>query len=755
MSRATCRCTISLLFALAFVYSARAADPLSDLPANTWVKLTPVEGSAVSPRMGYEGDCRWDAKRQLMIRYGGHNQGGGGEQGSEVWLFDPRTAKWELRHPNFQPPGVCCAQQNVFDPAGDRYIRFPAFSHSHGWQWKREIDLNNWSVWTYDVGGNTWRNMRPVPSPQVSPLRCASWDSDHQVIVLFGGEGNSEGTLVYDPYTNTWTRMKPTGGQPRFRSGGSMAYDAARKLHILFGIQFEEDPHTWAYDLVKNEWRDLKPATMPPTKENDAVLSYDPVSSLIIALVKQTEKRKRENRKEGEDEFEEIHSVVTWGFDAGKNEWKKMEPKVEPTASGNRTRQLMWASGLNVTLLENCTGRPREQQVWVYRAGEGAKAKEDRGPAAPKDLLFGVAKDGVAIAATPGDGARHIAIYGGDAPSGEPWKTEMKLLAKVEAEGRLWVDKNTVDTSKRQVRWYQIRSVAADGTEGAPTARLTVQPSVIEDIFVSVASEKKTSVRWSPSRALKAAKQQAELERIDPWDDRFNSWSRYPSEVGYIVERAPVEVISTDQSLRIKSRTPELATPMVAGVRKIGAFTRLTKEPVKALEFTDETIDLSKPGETVANPLYERKPYKDEFNEAGKPYPRAVFAYRVRAVNALGVESGPSPATFTIPSPVQQLFSKEEAGTCHLKWAANPEQGIAGYRVYRLDGRYDKQPVSRLTNDPIKELAFSDATAGKSSRRYHVIAVDALGQEGFPSSPVWHEREWKDFYKPFVGEWHQ
>jgi hypothetical protein len=33
--------------------------------------------------------------------------------------------------------------------------------------------------------------------------------------------------------------------------------------------------------------------------------------------------------------------------------------------------------------------------------------------------------------------------------------------------------------------------------------------------------------------------------------------------------------------------------------------------------------------------------------------------------------------------------------------------------------------------------------------------VDALGQEGSPSSPVWFEREWKSFYAPFTGAWHQ
>src|SRR5205823_13109478 len=120
------------------------------------------------------------------------------------------------------------------------------------------------------------------------PLRCASWDGDHQVAVVFGGEGVQEGTTVYDPYTNTWTKTSPKV-QPEFRSGGNMVYDAARKLHVLFGTQFGNDPHTWAYDLEKNEWRDLKPEVSPPSKENDAVLKYDTVNKVVVAIVKKTE----------------------------------------------------------------------------------------------------------------------------------------------------------------------------------------------------------------------------------------------------------------------------------------------------------------------------------------------------------------------------------------------------------------------------------------------------------------------------------
>src|SRR2546422_1062195 len=108
-------------------------------------------------------------------------------------------------------------------------------------------------VWTYDLASNTWRNMCPLPAPHVAPLRCASWDSDEQVVVVFGGEGGPRETLTYNPHRNEWRWMKPKL-QPEPRSGGQMAYDAAHKVHVMFGSQFTNDPHTWIYDLRKNEW---------------------------------------------------------------------------------------------------------------------------------------------------------------------------------------------------------------------------------------------------------------------------------------------------------------------------------------------------------------------------------------------------------------------------------------------------------------------------------------------------------------------
>src|SRR5262245_26246207 len=299
---------------------------------NTWVKRSPLKDGPPSPGLSYETSIAYDPVARRVLRWGGHAQGGvkgSGEQITEMWALDPATMKWALKEPNRSPPATCCAQQNVFDTAQNRFLRFKAAGGNHGWQWFREIYLNNTSLWNYDLGSNNWRDMRPLPEPPISLLHPASWDSDHQVAVVFGGEGTHEGTLVYDPYVNSWSWMRahnePVQGSKESRSGGNLAYDAARKLHILFGSQFTNDPHTWGYDLRKNAWRDLQPATQPPTNRNDAVLAYDSLNQVIIAVVRVP--------TIGDKDVGQAH-LETWSYDTGKNAWTRMNVQREPDAVG-------------------------------------------------------------------------------------------------------------------------------------------------------------------------------------------------------------------------------------------------------------------------------------------------------------------------------------------------------------------------------------------------------------------------------------
>jgi hypothetical protein len=614
-------------------------DSLKNQLPNTWIKRSPLKEAPPSPELGYEGSFGYDANTKLVIRWAGHNQGGGGEQNAETWTFDPVTARWTLKEPNTSPPGACCNAQNLFAPSTSRFVRFPAFSGSHGWHWFRENYLSNSSAWTYDVATNTWRDMRPVPAQHPRPLRAAAWDSDHEVAVLFGGEGSNDGTIVYDPYDNSWKRMyaKP---EPAPRSAGTMAYHKELKKHILFGTQFGDDKHTWAYDLAKNEWTDLKPAVQPPTKENDAVLAYDEINKVIVASI----------RAQGNTEGVEGWHRETWVYEHAKNTWTKMTPNIEPPGGGQRRRIMVAIPDQNVILMENYVNPPqkipgveREQQIWTYR----------------------------------------------------------------------------YDVPKPDNKWM-------------PTpVKPRTQPRLVEDVLASVITETRVALSWP------AAKDK--------------------SVVGFHVERAPVEVFSEDQIVRLRKDTSPLEQPSVGAVKSIGKFEKITKEPIKTTKYLDTGIDLSKPV-AIKEEAYRHRFVSNQLNDNGTPYRYAVYAYRVRAVNKAGEESGGGPYALTIPSSPKWVFSKEDDKKCHLFWQRHPEPSVVGYRVYRMESpriNGPGQPVTRVTKEPIRDPHFLDTNVNKDTRRYWIVAVDALGQEGYPSAPVWFERQYKKYYVPFTGAWHQ
>lgn len=711
---------------------ALAADSVPQ-EANTWTKRSPLKDAPPSPGLSYETSLGYDPVACRVIRWGGHAQGGvkgSGEQIAELWTLDPATMKWEHKEPNRSPPATCCAQQNVFDTLQNRFLRFKGAGGNHGWQWYRELYLNNSSVWNYDLSRNTWRDLRPVPEPSVSIMRCASWDSDHQVAVVFGGEGRLEGTVVFDPYTNTWTRMRPKNepalGSREARSGGNMAYDAARKLHVLFGSQFSDDPHTWAYDLRKNEWFDQKPEKQPPTNRNDAVLAYDSINQVIVAVVRAADVF------DGKDVVK-AH-LETWAYDTGKNQWTRLHVKREPEAVGGRSRVMTFVPDQNFFLIdsyvkpnERVPNVEREHQIWTYRYAE---AKPNSTLQSPKDVRLTTTADSAHLEWKPSPSAEvtGYAIY--RSKGTEPWRADLKQVTRVEKAVNSYRDSKIQPGT---VYHYVVRAIARGDKESGDSLRVRTQPRIVEDAVISVISAKEVRLSWEP-----------------PTD--------FTDIAGYHVERAAVEVFSEDEVLRLKKDTPPLSKPSVGAIKQIGKFTRLTDKLLKETRFVDGKVNLTERQPADENPLQRSNLQSSQLDPKGKPYQYTVHAYRIRAVNALGVESGPSPYFLTIPSAPQHLLSREEGDACHLKWAANPEQGVKGYRVYWMKGPRPEGPgqtTHRFTDDPIKETRFTDAKAGKEPRRYWVVAVDALGQEGIPSSPTWHYRTQRSFYVPFVGEWHQ
>ncbi len=92
---------------------------------------------------------------------------------------------------------------------------------------------------------------------------------------------------------------------------------------------------------------------------------------------------------------------------------------------------------------------------------------------------------------------------------------------------------------------------------------------------------------------------------------------------------------------------------------------------------------------------------------------------------------------------------RERDAVAELRWEPNTEKGVAGYRIYKLGKSH--WDIVRVTQQPIAGATFRHR-AGSSQTRYWVVAVDRLGQEGQPSSPVWHNHSYRGFFR---GDWHQ
>jgi hypothetical protein len=457
------------------------------------------------------------------------------------------------------------------------------------------------------------------------------------------------------------------------------------------------------YDLRGNTWRVLDVDAHPPADKSSPVLVADTRNGIVLCSVR------------GADGQE------TWALDVGKPRWTRLNLAPEPDPSGNRNRVLLYLEDENLFVLENRT--KDEQQIWTFRYAEAPPP-----PARLENLQVVTEADAATLTWRPSSAERPFGVNVYRGQGERPWEVELKLIAKAATANASFTDRNLLQNT---IYHYRVREVAADGRERASSRIARTQPPVPLDLAVSVLGPQRVELQWAKVPAADV--------------------------VGYHVERADVSVYSTDQLTRIKRRRQASPAPAVGYVRRIGAFQRLTRTPLEKIGFGDEAVDLAAGQKTPPEPWsVDRVLHAEHLDLTGKAYPLAVYAYRVIAVNRLGVESGPSPLAFTYPAAVQHVFAKEEGtDATRLRWQPNPEKAIAGYHVYRHNGRWNTDPIVRLTAKPVAACEFLDATAGTSTRRYEVVAVDALGQEGEPSQPVWSRREWRRFYVPYVDDWHQ
>jgi hypothetical protein len=174
-----------------------------------------ASASSPGPRAGL---LTFDSTAQRAVLFGGSGL-------NDTWEWDGTS--WSERHPTVMPPLGAYGQALVFDGARQRTVLFGGEGLGETWQWD----------------GTNWSQSSPVPSPAPRTGHALAYDSNRQLVLLYGGFiGNNQ--LPSDTWEwngTSWLQRTPVSS-PLGTYGHSLAYDAARQRMVLF-----QDGSTWVF----------------------------------------------------------------------------------------------------------------------------------------------------------------------------------------------------------------------------------------------------------------------------------------------------------------------------------------------------------------------------------------------------------------------------------------------------------------------------------------------------------------------------
>ena len=171
----------------------------------------------------------------------------------------------------------------------------------------------------YRVADRRWVDLEPVHSPPPVVGGSLAFDPVHHEVVLFGGghvaEKDSQGKVV--GHTGTWVlsakdrdwRRLPLDREPPPRMNTRMVADTKNQVLVLFGgdgqSQYLAD--TWIFDLKIRQWRESKARGGPPARAGHFTV-YDPLTGWVIVG--------------GGYSLHDLADL--WAYDAGEDRWWKL-----------------------------------------------------------------------------------------------------------------------------------------------------------------------------------------------------------------------------------------------------------------------------------------------------------------------------------------------------------------------------------------------------------------------------------------------
>jgi len=171
----------------------------------------------------------------------------------------------------------------------------------------------------YAVAGRKWSDLAPAHSPPPVIGGSLAYDPVHDEMVLFGGGNVAEerpggrivgytGTWIYSFRENDWRRL-PLDVQPPPRMNTRMVCDSKNQVLVLFGGDGQSHylADAWLYDLRSRRWRRSEAPGGPPPRAGHFTV-FDPQTGWVIL-------GGGYNRRDSTD---------MWAYDAALDRWRKL-----------------------------------------------------------------------------------------------------------------------------------------------------------------------------------------------------------------------------------------------------------------------------------------------------------------------------------------------------------------------------------------------------------------------------------------------
>ncbi|MFO7900026.1 MAG: HEAT repeat domain-containing protein, partial [Planctomycetota bacterium] len=496
-------------------------------------------------------------------------------------------------------------------------------------------------------------------------------------------------TWLWDPAKNEWERSEaPVEPYGMCGTWGTI-YDKANRCVVSVqatgcnhGWQWSWGRATrvsvpWLYFGEQDRWAPVRPAGPNPGPRGFCPLAYHDRAQVTMLY-------------RGQGGWGDHYAM--WLYDAYTNEWRK-RPAVEPRPGGNTNFGWVYLPELNKTLRIGGSYGDPSNKTWLYdlemNTWTDAKAKGDP-PAFRQPVDYDpVSKSVVAWR-----------LHSGHAPAVWQYSIAKNEWKKLSPAKGMTPHHDSVDITYDprhnvfvldggHLNWHSdhiaVREVwTYKLTPGGPPEKAGDAPAAVERKRPRFPLETTASIR--PDRTVD----------VD-W-----SKSASPDIVGYNVYAATMQV-------------GDRAHP--SSMKEFGEWTKLNEKPLGATSFHDNRV-LGGPSGFLGHELR---------------------GYVIKAVNRAGIESGPSSLARTLTSSVPSVVATERPdGSTLVTWRPVPEKHIRGYAVYRMDEYRHSLPI-RITPYPVQGTSFVDWCEARDAerRRYYVVAIDALGQKGEPSTGAW------------------